>query len=172
MGRQRRGEGIAEAEVWVGVDCQPVSTRHEVRPLSFRIEPVVDGDPWAMTFAETSDTADDLMRLVIAGKKKGLPRDHTEKMSDLQARNVVNSDGIHERFIDDSEHNDDVSVLGLADELGEDADVIETALRVGYSHDAVKEIEYAQTTRVVECVLTKSSRVSTRSVVIRGRKFE
>ena len=62
-------------------------------------------------------------------------------------------------LVEDREHGDHVAVLGLADELGEGADVVERALGVRDAHDAVEEVDRAQLRRVVVPVLAAGHRV-------------
>jgi hypothetical protein len=70
-----------------------------------------------------------------------------------QSLNVVLPNGGAKRLVDDPEHGDDVAVLRLADELGEDADVVERALRVRDAHRAVQPADRAELAGVVPAVL-------------------
>lgn len=61
----------------------------------------------------------------------------------------VDADDAQERLVHDPEDGHDVLVLGLGDELGEEADVVERALGVRVAHDAVQPVDAAQPAGVV-----------------------
>jgi len=50
------------------------------------------------------------------------------------------------RFIGDTKEGDDILVLRLADEFGEDTDVCERSLSIGNTHDAIEHVNRAKTT--------------------------
>ena len=58
----------------------------------------------------------------------------------VEARDGVHTYLADERFVDDPEYGHEVAVLGLGDELREDADVIERALSICETHVAVEEV--------------------------------
>ena len=58
------------------------------------------------------------------------------------------------RFVQDTEHGDDVLILRLGDELSERANDVQGPLSVGVSHRPVQEASSAQTTGVIPTVLT------------------
>lgn len=64
-------------------------------------------------------------------------------MEDVQLADEVNSDRGRNGFVEDTEHGYDVLVLGLRNEFGEGANVVERALGVGDSHRAVQPIDGA-----------------------------
>ena len=77
---------------------------------------------------------------------------------DTMHRNIllledILADGRTEGLVSDTEHHNDVSVLGLGDELGEDADVVKRTLGVGNTHRAEEDVDLPQTAGVVPTVL-------------------
>lgn len=62
---------------------------------------------------------------------------------------LVLSDRVDQRLVDDTENGDDVLVLGLRDELGEDTNIIQHALSVRDTHRAIHEIDLTAFTGVV-----------------------
>ncbi len=57
------------------------------------------------------------------------------------------------RLIHNTKERYDVPVLGLRNELGEDANVVEATLGIGNAHDAGEEVDGAKSARVVPPVL-------------------
>jgi hypothetical protein len=60
---------------------------------------------------------------------------------DVQAAQFRLADIRDARLVHDAEHHDDVAPLGLRDELGDDADVVQRALRVRHAHGAHHEVD-------------------------------
>lgn len=56
-------------------------------------------------------------------------------------------------FIDDTKYHDDILVLWLRDELGNDPDVIQGPLCVGVAHGTIEEVDAAAFPGVVPSVL-------------------
>jgi hypothetical protein len=56
-------------------------------------------------------------------------------------------------FVQDRKHCYDITVLGLANELGQDTDIVEGALCVGETHRTVQKVDGTRFARVVPDVL-------------------
>ena len=63
------------------------------------------------------------------------------------------------RFVDDTEHRNDVPVLRLGDKLGEDTNVIQSTLSIGDTHRSVEVVDGTKPSRVVPTVLTTRNSV-------------
>lgn len=63
------------------------------------------------------------------------------------------SDQTDKRFVDDTEDRDNVLVLRLADELSDNPDIVERALRIRKAHRSCHKVHVRQLARVVEPVL-------------------
>jgi hypothetical protein len=62
-------------------------------------------------------------------------------------------------FVRDAKHGDDVFVLGLRDEFGDDTDIVESTLSIGKTHRAVQKTNSTKFARVVPAVLTAGNSV-------------
>ena len=76
-----------------------------------------------------------------------------QERRDAQAVQLIPANVAQERLIERAKRGHDVAVLGLGDKLGEDADVLERALRVRDAHRAKEEVDRAEPARVVQPVL-------------------
>ena len=71
----------------------------------------------------------------------------------------VLADGWAEWLVRHAEHDDDIAVRGLRDELGDDANVVQGPLSVGDTHGTVQDVDGAKTSRVVPAVLGARKRM-------------
>lgn len=65
----------------------------------------------------------------------------------------------NKRFVYDTEDGDDVLVLRLADELGDNPDVVERALRIRKAHRSCHKVHVRQLARVIEPILAPWNRM-------------
>jgi len=68
---------------------------------------------------------------------------------DLQSQQRGLSDFRHTTFVHDTKDRDNILPLGLRDELGEDADIVQSALSVGHAHGASEEVDCPELATVV-----------------------
>ena len=69
---------------------------------------------------------------------------------DAQGCQGIKSNDPDQRFVDETEHRNEVDIFRLADELGNDSNVIDHSLGVGESHRTVQKVEGARLSRVIE----------------------
>jgi hypothetical protein len=112
------------------VEADAVRAGHEAGPVGERPERVAVRDERAL--ASAGCVADEVVRLGV------VPLD------------VLHPDRGAGELVRDPEHGHDVAVLGLANELGEHADVVERALRVRVAHRPVQHVHGALLARVEE----------------------
>lgn len=67
----------------------------------------------------------------------------------LQSPKLLHTDRSGNRFVHDTEHDDNVVPLWLSEKFSEDTNVIEGALRVGHAHGALEEVHLPHLSRVV-----------------------
>jgi hypothetical protein len=60
----------------------------------------------------------------------------------LQTIHNVSPDSVTQRLVYDAEHWNDILILGLRNELRENADIVERTLCVCHAHNAVEEIDF------------------------------
>ena len=71
----------------------------------------------------------------------------------ILALDRILANGRTKGLVGDTEHHDNITVLRLGDELGDDTDVVECALCVGDTHRTVQNIDLTNPSRVVPAIL-------------------
>lgn len=74
-------------------------------------------------------------------------------MINLQASDDIHTDVFGPRFVHDTEQGDNILVLILTNELGDNANVVQTTLSVRNAHDTGQEVDRAVLAGVVVTVL-------------------
>ena len=92
------------------------------------------------------------MNFHVTGKRgsTGVWRNNVKKDGDSQGRQGISSDYSDHRFVEDTEHGNDVDELWLADELRKDSNIVQGPLSIRVSHSPIQEIEGAFLSRVIE----------------------
>ena len=62
-------------------------------------------------------------------------------------------------LVNDTEHSDNILILRLGNELGENTNVIKRPLRVGVTHRSIQHIDCTELSRMIPTVLTARERV-------------
>ena len=147
-----------EAEVLVDVELHAVPVRQERLPLVQAEERVVHDDPRALALARSGRLAHGLVSLHVAAVlSDGVVTDRCQ--IDVLLLDGVLADGWAEWLVRHTEHDDDIAVRGLRDELGDDANVVQGPLGVGDTHGTVQDVDGAKTSRVVPAVLGARKRM-------------
>lgn len=81
------------------------------------------------------------------------------KKIDVLALDGVFANGGAEGLVRDTKHDDDVLVLGLGDELRDDADVVQRPFSVVDTHGAVEHVNGAKAPGVVPAILGSRKRM-------------
>ena len=132
-----------------------VSAAQPPSPIVDTSETFVDRDKRAFSSTHTADLADDAVRLYIATTcvQTYSIRGRGENDSLGPKNSQTFRSRTNHRFIHDTKVRHDVPVLGLGNELGKDANVVEPTLGIGHTHDTAEEVDGAESARVVPPVL-------------------
>lgn len=138
----------------MSVNGDTVLPRKEIGPVAERLEAIVDGKVWPISLAKTSDVAQYVMHVEIAITKPVRSTFHNS----IEGMNSQRGDYVHTnigstRLVHDTKERDDVLVLGLVDELDDDAHVVQTALGIGETHDSHEEVDEAVLAGVIVAIL-------------------
>lgn len=126
----------AKDEVRVDVEREAIRARKEASPLVGPKEAVMDAHVGTVSSA-----------IAVSG----LPQ-HPVGLG-IKFLKGLEGDGAAARFVEDTEEGNDGLDFGLGNELGENADVVHSALSVSYAHDAVEHVGLPKFARVVPSVL-------------------
>jgi hypothetical protein len=84
------------------------------------------------------------------GREAEGTRSKGPRRKDVQPSQLGQPNGRDKCFVGESEDWDDVSVLWLGDELGDNANIVQGTLGIRYPHYSVQEIDLAVSSRMVE----------------------
>lgn len=139
--------------------------RHTIRaaqppsPVINARETFVNRDKGTFASARATDLADDAIRFCVATTQPHafsnlLTREEGRKIDSQGPKNSQTfRSGTNHWLIHNTKVRYDVPVLGLGNELGEDANVVKPTLGIGNTHDAAEEVDSTKSARMVPSIL-------------------
>jgi len=147
--RQRVRRGCIERKVRMDIHRDAISAAQPPTPVVNACETFVDRDKRALSSAHTTSLTDDAVRLYITATQSPLHQQliqfREEGNSSQGPKNSQTFRGPTDyRLIYNTKERYNIPVLGLGNELGEDANVVEPTLGIGHAHDTTEEVDGAE----------------------------
>ena len=134
----------------MSVHGESIGIRQEIGPSGDGTDAISNRDIRPLSFTDARDLTYHPVDFQVTKPTTPSTKASLKRPGHAQGCQNLLPDRPDQRLVDDAEDRDDVCILRLADEFGEDSDVIDRPLGVGVSHWAIQKVERAFLSRVIE----------------------
>ena len=134
------------------IESETITIGEEASPFGQAHESLVQGDERSFTLANSTRSAYICVGFHVTANNDQHKSRGSVKIGSLSLQ-VLQANGRALGLVGDAEYCDYIPILGLRDELGDNSNIIEGALRIRQAHRPTENIDGPKFTRVIPSIL-------------------